>query len=67
MAGTNYYAVSMVFPVVTAFIDRNLGFVERTGLTRMGVLFTETIQKVLFNHRGVAGMECELKRLRSEI
>lgn len=52
--GKNYYAADTVAPFVSAFINRRLSFVKRCDLTRMIVLYTESVSEVLSDQKGDA-------------
>lgn len=51
MEGRNYFGVDTVIPLVAAFTDKSLGFVERYDLPGMTVLYSETVKKMLIDQR----------------
>lgn len=67
MEGGNYIAVDVVLPSAASFMARSLGFLERCDLTRMNVLYTGSVNKVLFEHKDSAWVEGEQVRLCLEI
>lgn len=46
----NCYAAYTVFPFVALFNDRSFGFGERCDFTRMSSLYTEMVDKMLFDY-----------------
>lgn len=67
MERRKYYAINTMFPFVAAFIERSLVFVESCEVTRINILNTQTVNKVLCNQRRRAWGEDEVVRLRWEI
>lgn len=49
MERRSWYAVDTVFPFVEAHTNRKLGFAKRDDLSRMNMLYTETVIKMLLN------------------
>lgn len=63
----NYCSVGSLFPFAAGFIDESLGCVDKRDVTRMSMLDTEMMNKMLLDQSGSAWVEKELVRLRSEI
>lgn len=59
----NYYALGTVFPFVAKCADRSFGFVNRCDLTRVSMLYAETVNKMLLDYSGSAWVEDESWRL----
>lgn len=65
--GGNYCAADTVVPFVVAFTERSFGSSESCNLTRMNVLSSETVRKLVSDQRGRVWVEGNLVRLRSLI
>lgn len=66
MEKRQFYTAGAKFWSVMALNDRSLGFMEKRDLTRVKVLKTEVVNKVLLNHTPGARVKEELIRLRSK-
>lgn len=51
LEGEDLDGVDMVFPFVTLFLDRSAGLEASWDLTSVNVLYIDTINKMLLNHR----------------
>lgn len=63
----NHYSVDAEICFAAALTDRLFGFVERGNWTRMNVLYTKIVNKVLFGHKDGSWVEGEVVGLWSEI
>lgn len=61
-----YCATDAVVPVFAAFIDENPGFMKKSDLILMTVVYTEMENRVLFDHGDKAQVQDALGRLRPE-
>lgn len=67
MERKDFNAIDTVFLFVAEFTRKNHGFVEKCDLTCMNVLYTEMVERELFDQRGGMWVEGELVGLRLEI
>lgn len=67
MEKRNYHDVDTVLLFVASFIYRSPGFVEKGDFTRMNVVYSKRISKLLFDKIGEVWTAGELARFWSEI
>lgn len=67
MEWKNHYAVDTVFQFVASFTDRSIGLQASCNLARVRVQYTNIVNSVSVDHRGVRWVERELSELWSEI
>lgn len=66
MEQRNRFADDALFQVRAEFVGRSFSFVGKDDLTRMSVMYTNNLSKVLFDHRGRAWVASELVILQLE-
>lgn len=50
--GKNYYAVDIIFSLISLFIDNRLGFQVRCKRTGMNLQYSKIFKKILVDHSG---------------
>lgn len=67
LEGKKHYSVNTVFPFVASFIDGSIRLEANDDLTSVNVLCTDTVNKVLVDHRDVRWVRGRHSRLKFEI
>lgn len=67
LEGKNNYAVEILLPFLSSFIVKSLDFEERCELSRMNIQYSDTVNKVLLDHRDYTWVAGGAMMLRSEV